>query len=396
MTPTILFFQSATMTSKSWRDKLSGVYRFATEVGWQVQMIPMDSSATVIRETIGLYRPIGCIVDRSRSSARPPVAVFQGLPVVLMDQNPRTSGRTYSCVNHDSAATAAFAAQELLKTDLANFTYAPAEPAKPWSLEREKSFAKAIRKTGRTYLRWPNQAQARSPLADLPRPCGILCANDQVAQNVILQANRLGLSVPDDLSVIGIDNDEFICEHTKPSLTSVLPDFENAGYLAAQKLAEVIRNPKARVTVVTYGPREIFRRESTRRLKRTDPRVRRGLACIDARAFDPDLRTDDVAHAMGCTRALADRRFRAATGRSIREEIQARRLEKAFSLLRNPNQAITPIPMLCGYRSEAFFKRLFKRQTGQTMRAWRTAQLEGDFAVRSQLFRQRRDVLDKA
>lgn len=371
MIPTILFFQAATLASQSWRDKLAGIYRYASEVGWQVQMVLTNSSATHIRETIRLYRPIGCIVDRCGSRARPPSILFRDIPVVLLDQNPRTANDSYMCITHDSTATATLAAKELLKTDLEHFTYAPVAKRYSWNLERQTAFARAMQSAGKHYFPWPSLPVSDALLTDFPLPCGILCANDQVAKAVLSRTAQLGLSVPDDVSVIGIDNDELICQHTHPPLTSILPDFEHAGYLAAQKLAEVIRHPQMRKAIFFYGPKAIYRRESSRRFPQTDPKVCRALEHIRIHAFEPTLHIADVAKAMGCARAYAERRFREITGRSILSEIQSQRMEKAYELLGKPQQSITSIPSLCGYRSEAFFKRLFKRTTGLTMREWR-------------------------
>ena len=88
-------------------------------------------------------------------------------------------------------------------------------------------------------------------------------------------------------------------------------------------------------------------------------------------AFDPDFHTESLLRELNCSRSLLEMRFRATQGRSIRDEIQLLRFDKALSLLRKPNQAIAPIANLCGYASEPFFKRLFKKKTGLTMREWR-------------------------
>lgn len=97
----------------------------------------------------------------------------------------------------------------------------------------------------------------------------------------------------------------------------------------------------------------------------------KALAYIRRHAFEPELKTDAIIREMGCSRRLADLRFREVTGRSIRDEIHAQRMEHAFDLLRDPRQAIGSIPNLCGYASTPFFKRLFKKTTGHTMREWR-------------------------
>lgn len=361
MIPIVLFFQAT--TSKSWRAKLSGVYRFAQEARWQVQVIDAGHTPVEIREALELWHPCGCIIDRAMTLAKPPSRVFKKIPIVLLDQNPQTDTGKHPTVVHASRETAVVAARELLSTDIQDFTYIPWRKHVFWSEQRESAFSACIRQSNRNFIKWPGS------LEKLPKPCGILCANDMVAQRAMAEASRLGYSCPADFLFIGIDNDELICEHTRPGLTSVLPDFERAGYLAASLLKEVMDgHPKQHLQ---YHPTALVRRESTRWFRKTDPRVSRALEYIQSHVFEPQLKTADVVTEMKCSRRLADLRFREITGRSIRDEIHAIRLEKAFSLLRNPDQAIGPIANLVGYDSEPFFKRMFKKTTGLTMREWR-------------------------
>ncbi len=358
----VLFFQST--TQKSWRDKLTGVYRFAREAGWQVQVVEANSSPAAVRTMLKIWQPIGCIVDRGLAAGREPTRIFGRTPLAFLDQRPpRRRGGGHSLVIHDSAASARCAAAELLAAEVKNFTYVPWKKPAFWSDEREKAFAAAVRKAGSSYLRWTGS------LSSLPRPCGVLCANDMVAQQVLFEARACGLKVPKDLLVVGIDNDPLICENTQPTLTSVLPDFENAGYQVAQLLAEAIEGKAPRLVV--YGPVRIVRRESSRWLAKDDPRVTKALSFIKDHAFDHGLKSADVVEVMGCSRRLADLRFREATGHSIHDEVNSMRMERAFELLSNPRQAIGAIPALCGYASEPFFKRLFKQTTGLSMRSWR-------------------------
>ena len=102
-----------------------------------------------------------------------------------------------------------------------------------------------------------------------------------------------------------------------------------------------------------------------------DDRARDALDFIRKNFADPDLTVGQVVETMGCSRSLADLLFRKSSGGSILDEIQNVRLENAYRLLRNPHQKIDSIPTLCGYCSEPFFKRLFKKKTGLTMREWR-------------------------
>ena len=361
MIPVVLFFQSA--TAKSWQDKIVGVYRFAQRAGWQVQVVNAHGKRAEITEALDLWQPIGCIVDRAMTRARNPIKLFRDIPIALLDQNPATATGTHPSVTHDSAAAARLAAQELLGTGAVSFTYIPWHEPAFWCAQREAAFAKSIRAAKRRYVRWTGD------FAALPKPCGVLCANDLTAQRAMRLAAKSGWRIPEDLLFIGIDNDELICNNLTPTLTSILPDFEQAGYTAAQLLKDAIDGKPPRHT--TYGPVGLVRRASSRWLEKSNPRVTAALAYIQKHAFEPTLKTDAIVREMGCSRRLADLRFREVTHRSIRDEIHAVRMERAFSLLRNRNQDIGSVASLCGYASEPFFKRLFKRETGLTMREWR-------------------------
>ena len=363
MKPPVLIFQSS--RDLSWRDKLDGAYVFAKGAGWQLHVIGADADASEIRQSIKRWKPAGCIVERGMSLGRNPVSLFAGIPTVYLDQNPDTATQDAAMVCNDSAAYARLAAKELLETGVRNFTYIPYGTSTSWCHARSKAFAAAIRRAGRRFIPW------NGSLERLPKPCGILCAEDSVAQAAMEDASRLSIRIPEDLMFIGIDNDPMICDHTNPPLTSVQPDFRRAGYMAAEMLARRIANPKTRIRCAKYGPTAIIRRGSSIRTPTYDIRVSRALACIAAHVFEPKLSTEAIVKAMGCSRRLADLIFTKAVGHSIRHEIHRRRFEKACLLLRTSNMAIGDIPYLCGYDSTNFFQRMFKRESGMTMRTWR-------------------------
>ena len=383
MTKVVLFFQAATLKSKAWRDKIAGIHKYGNKAKWQVQMVQSGAAADEIKYMLDIWKPVGCIVDRALSNTRNPTNLFHGIPVVLMDQNPDTSTRQHSNVIHDSAATAALATEELLRTNVNCFSYVPHRIDTQWNRQRQQTMSKLVRKAGKTFLSWGKTPFAGSRtteqqdkliaerLKKFPTPFGLLCANDQIAQRVMHVAAKIGLAIPRDLAIIGIDNDEFICENTRPTLSSVLPDFQSGGYLAAKLLDTAIQSPSAKPVTVRYGPIGLIRRQSTRRFAFKSALINRAMDLIAERALDSGFHTRDLLHELHCSRSLLEMRFREEVGRSIREEILRLRFEKALSLLANPTQTITAIPSLCGYSSEAFFKRLFKKNTGLSMREWR-------------------------
>lgn len=383
MTKIVLYFQAATLRSKSWRDKIAGIYKYAEKAHWQVQLVQSGVSADEIKYMLKTWQPIGCIVDRSLSDARNPTTLFKTIPVVLMEQNPETASGSYSNVSHDSTASAVIAAEELRKTGVRYLSYVPHRLNTYWNRAREKAIVESARKFGLQFVKWvrPPRPLSRSSaqqdetiarnLESLPKPCGILCANDLIAQQIVRVAEKSGIAIPKDLTLVGIDNDEMICENSSPTISSILPDFQGGGYLAAELLERRIRDPHAEIVTVKYGPLQFIRRQTTSRHTHKDPLVNRALDIISRRAFDPDFHTQEILTELHISRSLLEMRFRRELGHTIRETIQDLRFERALSYLRNPNQAITPIPTLCGYASEPFFKRMFKNRTGLTMREWR-------------------------
>ena len=187
-------------------------------------------------------------------------------------------------------------------------------------------------------------------------------------------ARMLDLSVPYDLSVIGVDNYVNICEKTSPTLTSVEPDFRRAGASAAMLVMEIAQTQRrfSGERRRLYGPLRVVRRASTRILTRDDAEVSSALELIEKKAC-AGLSAAEVVRLFPCSRVYAEMRFRKATGQSILEAIQTMRLERAKELLRNPTQQLKTIADFCGFKSQNALCKFFRKKTGKTMSAWRTA-----------------------
>lgn len=177
------------------------------------------------------------------------------------------------------------------------------------------------------------------------------------------------LAIPDDVSIVGVDNDEELCEGLKPSLTSVLLDFFAAGQIAAQTLNSMMANRTVK-NLDAYPPLCIIRRESTRRFTRPDKIAAMALERIRREACS-GLAAIDVIKMFPCSRKTAELRFRAATGNSILHEIRTVRLETAKKLLRGERLRLDRVADLCGYKSLPSFSNFFRAETGQSPSAWR-------------------------
>ena len=250
----------------------------------------------------------------------------------------------------------------------------------PWSKGRHRAFEECVRADGKPFSAFTESWTAADRLNFhtrlakwlklLPKPCGLFAANDDTASQVADACHFCGLKIPQDVAIIGVDNLEIICENATTSLSSIAIDFYAAGLLCADYLAELLANPRLRPGIRAFGPGQIVRRQSTRRLLHSSPVVERALEKIRREACF-GLTAADVIAEMKLPRRGAERRFRQATGSSILEEINRHRLERAFSLLRRPGYPIALIAQQCGWSNDVFLKRLFKRATGLTMREWR-------------------------
>ena len=371
---TVLYFQVPGKVST--RQKLEGVYAYGHERGWNVQVIEAAVSERKAAELVEFWTPSGVIVECGSGQNHFDPAIFgRETPVVFLDRNPKTLKSPASCVTHDSIATAKVAARELLSLKLATYAYVPWPEPRFWSEEREDGFAAALRLNGFGYVRFNGKAKSSNIralqkelgtwLAGLPNPVGIFAANDFMSAQVAAAANRIGLKIPEDIALVGVDNDELLCENTKPTLSSVMPDFRTAGEKAAAMLARIMANPKCRPQSETFGPLQLVRRSSTSRSKRIDRDVLAALDLIRREACN-GLKARDVFTCFPCTRRMAEIRFRAATGKSPLEAIHEIRRAKAEELLKDPTRDRNAIANLCGYSSANALSNFLRRYSARS------------------------------
>lgn len=377
----ILYFQPATKSSAP--EKLAGVMEIAEKSRLYVQIIEERPTVRRIRELIDFWHPLGAIAECGGEYNDLDTTVFTGLPTVFLTHNPKTLGEKSFAVLHDSGETARLAARELLLLGYDHFAYIPFPENRFWSEERGTGFSTAIEVNGRSCRTFDSSAKGTRRqralidfLRSLPKPCAILAANDKIASEVLAAANLAKLAVPNDLSVLGVDNFEQICDHTTPALSSIEPDFRRGGCLAMLMLLAVIRSGKnfrgARIR--HFGPLRIVRRASTRLLKHGDPAVQQALELIRRKAC-LGLTAGQVAKTLPCSRRMADIRFAQAVGHTILEEIHAVQLERAKQLLLDPNQQLKSISDFCGFTHPNSLRKFFLRETGLTLTAWRQKHL---------------------
>ena len=388
---TILFFESAfCQTNQMQQD---GARRYARAAGWQLRTIEYGRAARDragksgvkgredIRKLVAFWKADGCIVDCGNEPTTLKASDFKGIPVVFLDRHPDTIEPGTVCVSSDAGAVASSAAQVLLELGFNDYAYVGWLEPVAWSEEREARFAEVVNLNGKAFHPFPRSprkvsdrrlhASLLSWLKSLPRPCGIFAANDYVAQIVLEACAQLRIDVPTEFAMVGVDNEERICENTRPTLTSVLPDNDRAGYMAAELLDGMMRGDRQGGR--TFGVLTVVRRQSTCRYRRSDMRVLVAVESIRRKACE-GLTARAVIAEMGCSRRLAEMRFREVTGHSILDEITDVRLTHARMLLRDPRKTVEMVASSCGYNSPVALRKAFLSHTGETLSAWRERQ----------------------
>ncbi len=203
----------------------------------------------------------------------------------------------------------------------------------------------------------------------IPLPCGVVAANDVRARHFARSAQGLGLRVPEELAVVGIDNDEIECEIAGVPLSSVVVPTDKIGYEAAVML-EALMSGEAVPPIRLIPPGEVTIRQSSDIVAIDDPEVGASLRFIRDHATR-GIVVDDVVDAASMARRTFEQRFRVATGRSVHEEIRRVQIERAKQLLKESDLPIASIATACGFSAAYYLSVTFRKQTGQTPREYR-------------------------
>ena len=246
MNPVVLFLND-TGKDPTKRLKFAGVRRYAEAAGWSVIPIPQEKSGPKsIPDLLAKYSPVGCICDEDSTPTKATPRLFGDVPVVFANgYGSRYDGRAGRiCVDNEAVARAAF--RELAAGNPKAFAVVGESSSPQWSVIRVKAFRAEVAKTGlscRVFRenKWKMEEESaaffRPILAALPRHTAIYAVNDPIARRIADAAIAAGLRIPQDLTLLGTDNNPDLCEGSSPTLSSIQLDFERMGYLAASLLA---------------------------------------------------------------------------------------------------------------------------------------------------------------
>ncbi|MCR9229075.1 MAG: XylR family transcriptional regulator [Flavobacteriaceae bacterium] len=215
------------------------------------------------------------------------------------------------------------------------------------------------------------QKKIDSWLSSLPKPIGIFAAYDQLGRLIIDSSHRQGYMVPEDIAVIGVDNDPLVCELCSPPLTSIIPDTHNTGYLAATLLERLMIKKKIETFSYRIPPLGIKKRRSTEALAIEDPYISKALHYIYEHANSGTFNINDVLNLVPMTRRVFEKKFVKIVGRTPYKEMQRVRVNRLKELLTETELGLLDIAEKTGFEHVSYMSYLFKRETGISPIAYR-------------------------
>jgi LacI family transcriptional regulator len=202
-------------------------------------------------------------------------------------------------------------------------------------------------------------------VSNLPRPTAIMACHDDVGLQLLEACHDAGVSVPEEIAVLGVNNDEFLCSLSNPPLSSVDMGAEHIGYESAALLDRMMHGEKISRLWTLFPPRGVVVRQSTDVASVNDPVVARAIRFIRDHACR-GLQVDQLLRHSATSRTALYRRFKEQLGRSPKEEITRVRLERAQDLLKRTKLSIAQVASRTGYAESKYFIEVFARETGMT------------------------------
>lgn len=300
------------------------------------------------------------------------LALKTGLPIVVKGIDGPVPGVPNFI--SDNVGAGEKAAQHLLSLGLRNLAYCGYHGVS-WSKEREEGFVQTVvdhgcephiyqQPTSSRKREWRNELQVLVDwLKSLPRPVGIMAANDDRGQEVIEACRTAGIRVPSEAAVIGVDNDEIICEQANPPLSSIVRNYEKAGHEAAELLHRWIAGEDVNGKNAVIRATRVVSRQSTDVLAVADPEVAEAIRYIRQAAGRP-LTVQDVLETVAISRRRLDQKFCRVVGHPVHREITLARIDRVARLLLETNRSVTKIAYDLGFHGPDHVGRYFRRHKG--------------------------------
>jgi LacI family transcriptional regulator, galactose operon repressor len=363
-------FLSIESSRASGRHLLEGIARYAHLHGpWSFYWEPsgLGTSRATLRKLDAdgiIFRDVGRIKEE----------VLQlGIPAVVVGHSSQEVQGLINVVT-DSQTVGRMAADHLLQCGFKHFAFCgyagTALEQTPWSRHRLESFTRRVVEAGYpapgAYILSPLELdwqKSRQRLADwlakLPKPLGLMACNDDCGTQVIEACKLAALAVPDEVGIVGVDNDEVVCGLSDPPMTSIAINFQRAGYESAQALEKLMQRSKPRSFRINVLATHLVARRSTDVVAIEDRCLAKALSFIRDNARRP-VSVSEIAREAGLSRRVLERRFRRELGRSVLHEIRRARTDEIARLLVETNWPVSRVAESLGFEDVQHFARYFR------------------------------------
>ncbi|HTL40255.1 MAG TPA: DNA-binding transcriptional regulator [Pseudolysinimonas sp.] len=362
------------------RGLLSGIHRYISEnPGWSIYIGEHSRQDTDLSWLEG-WQGDGAIARIENEETARQVRAL-GVPAV--DLSAARLAPEFPCVETDDAAIAAIAVRHFSERGLRHFAFL-GDPRFAWSVKRAAGFRRHVAEAGSVAHEFelaPGSAgEKRRSLVNwltaLPKPIGILACYDIAGQELLEACKIAGIRVPDEVAVLGVDNDELICTLTSPPMSSIQSDALSTGHLAASILDRMMTGDPWMPGLHLLPPLRVAARQSSDLVSVDDPVVARAVAFIRDSAGRKVSVPEVLRHA-GMSRRALDYRFTHLLGRTVHDEIMRVRMERVAHLLISTDWTLPRIAEFLEFPHSEYMGVAFRRFTGTSPGQYRKANRPG-------------------
>ena len=353
------------------RNLLKGIVRYSKEVGnWSFQRMPLYYRM--------LYGENGVVEWAKKWQADAIIAQLSDVNIELLNdlnipiivQNYRDRNKAVSNLTGDYFNTGVMAAKFFLNRGYRNFAFYGFKGA-IWSRERADGYSHEIEKQEYKLAILENDNKDREEwsynhtvlgnwLQSLPKPVALFACDDHFALQISETCNVYNINVPDDIAILGVDNDDLLCNISDPPLSSIVLDVENGGYNAGKLLHQLITKEITEPFNIVVNPLIIERRKSTEKYAVSDKNIRTILNYIE-KNYANHLSVEELVKQVPLSRRVLEKKFKEETGESLYQYIQNYRIDQFTRLLITTDYSLFEAALQSGFENYKNVSRIFRK-----------------------------------
>jgi LacI family transcriptional regulator len=362
------------------RGLLTGIHRHVREHEPWTVFLPEHGRGSPPLEALAKWVGDGVIARiETKSTAKALEKLRRKLGIPIIDVSAARLVADLPYVETDDAMIATVAADHFFERDFRHFAFLGDDRFR-WSDNRCRAFVQAVTAKGHDVDVFSHRRRKTPPadddeaveawLARLPKPVALLACYDIRGRQAIDACRRAGIAVPDEVAVLGVDDDEVLCGLASPPLSSVMPDAIGAGRLAAELLDQLMRGGQLKRSEWLLPPLGIITRQSTDVLAIDDPLVVAAIRQIRDHACN-GIKVTDVARALKTTRRVLENRFTKRVGHTPHEEIARVQFRRVEHLLLETELSLAAIAARAGFKHTEYMTVAFTKRHGMPPSRWR-------------------------